>query len=139
MTPDSGTTYMTMPSWARAIFIKQTFQDIIPCKPDLAIFGTLSFVIDRLEYAIPSEYWVSRTIDNKSRAGGTCKNVFRAQDVKVTDNENLFAIGDSFMSVWYTVFDRGQDRIGFAKARHQSEEALIQYKPSGEFDRVVWP
>ena len=74
---------------------------------------------------MPAHHWVSRTIDTSSRAGGTCKNVFRAQDVQVTDNENLFAIGDSFMSIWYTVYDRGQNRIGFAKARHQSDEALI--------------
>ena len=86
MTPDSGTTYMTMPSWAKEIFIKQTFPDVIPCKPDLGIFGTLTFVIDGLDYELPAHHWVSRTIDYNSRTGGTCKSVFRAQDVKVTDN-----------------------------------------------------
>lgn len=67
----------------------------------------LSFIINGYEYELPAHHWVSRAIDYRIKAGGTCKNVFRSQDVKTTDHENLFAIGDSFMSIWYTVFDRG--------------------------------
>ena len=35
MTPDSGTTFMTMPSWAKKIFVEQTFEESIPCSANL--------------------------------------------------------------------------------------------------------
>ena len=66
MTPDSGTTHMTMPSWAKKLFTEQTFVENKPCVSDLSKFGTLTFVIDGEKYEIPAWHWVARTIDPKS-------------------------------------------------------------------------
>lgn len=29
----------------------------------------------------------------------------------------MFLVGDNFMRKYYTIFDRGQDRVGLAKAK----------------------
>ena len=33
---------------------------------------------------------------------------------------NMFIVGDLFMQKYYTIFDRDQNRIGMAKAHHNS-------------------
>jgi hypothetical protein len=80
---------------------------------------------------------VRRRIDSRNKLGGTCSSVFRGSDIQMTGHENLFAIGDVFMQLYYTIFDRDEDRIGFAKAVHYDDEKLIQYTPEGRFAKVV--
>lgn len=118
MTPDSGTTLMTMPTWALDRFLGQTFQPNLSCSDNLAQFGTLTLVIGGVNYDIKPHHWVRRRIDSQNQLGGTCSSVFRGSDIQMTGHENLFAIGDVFMQLWFTIFDRDQDRIGFAKAVH---------------------
>jgi len=78
-----------------------------------------------------------RKISDSDPQGGKCKNMFRAQDVQMKGNENLFAIGDVFMQVYFTIFCRDTDRIGFAKAVHKSDEVLLQYDESGHFRKMI--
>lgn len=80
MTPDSGTTYMTMPSWAREIFVAATFPDDTPCGNDLSVFGDITFVINTKHYTLPAHHWVRRKTDHdpKNALGGLCENNFRA-------------------------------------------------------------
>ena len=40
----------------------------------------------------------------------------------------MFIVGDAFMSVYYTVFNRDDNTIGLAKAKHNGKE-----DNSGEF------
>lgn len=44
-------------------------------------------------------------------------------------SENMFIVGDAFMSIFYTVFDRDQNRVGLAKAVHKGNEDM-----SGDFE-----
>jgi hypothetical protein len=40
-------------------------------------------------------------------------------------NGNLFIVGNTFMQLFYTIFDRDQDRVGLAVAKHPEPEFLV--------------
>ena len=77
MTPDSGTTFMTMPTWAHDLFIEKTFAPEMSCNENLEEFGTITFVINEKHYDIDSHHWVRRKIDNHNYLGGRCSDMFR--------------------------------------------------------------
>lgn len=39
----------------------------------------------------------------------------------------MHILGDVFMQLFYTIHDRDQDRVGFAKAVHKMPEVLVQF------------
>lgn len=45
-------------------------------------------------------------------------------------SESMFIMGDAFMSIFYTVFDRDNNRVGFAKAVHKN--------PQDDSGELVW-
>ena len=137
MTPDSGTTFMTMPQWALDIFIEETFEPNMICERDLSDLGVVTFVIGGVDYDLEPHHWVRWKFDDDSPTGGRCENMFRGQDISIGNHENLFAIGDIFMQLYFTVFDRDYDRIGFATAVHQTNEVMIQYDMEGAFRETV--
>jgi hypothetical protein len=52
-------------------------------------------------------------------------------------HEHLFAIGDSFMQKYFTVFDRDTNTIGIAEAIHTVNEVQLMYDTSGHFSAKV--
>ncbi|CAB1346433.1 unnamed protein product [Coregonus sp. 'balchen'] len=46
-----------------------------------------------------------------------CFSGFQANDLP-SSVDPLWILGDVFLSEFYSIYDRGQDRVGFAKARH---------------------
>jgi hypothetical protein len=83
------------------------------CPNDLD-FGDLSFVIDGKDYPIPSHHFMERYYNVYKSGDSVCMTSITQLDIKQDGQENLFILGDVFMQIYYTIFDRDQDRVGLA-------------------------
>ena len=70
---------------------------------------------------------MQRTVNNKDETGDTCESSIGNLDVGQPNLDNLFIGGDVFMQIYYTVFDRDLDMVGFAKAQHTAPEIVNLY------------
>lgn len=82
-TPDSGTSLSTMPSWALSVFNDATYEHGMPCVEgfDMSL-EDLVFVIDGVDYPLPSHHWNSREIDTSIEEGGKCFTTLSALDIQ---------------------------------------------------------
>jgi hypothetical protein len=55
----------------------------------------------------------------KDRQHDICSPNIAPLDIMQKGQENLFILGDSFIQLFYTVFDRDLNRIGLGKAKHE--------------------
>lgn len=64
ITVDSGTSEMTMPSWAvkKVIGIMPLKTNALRCKSP-ADFGELTFVINGFDYTLPNDDWVEKNVE----------------------------------------------------------------------------
>lgn len=70
----------------------------------------IAFIIGGKRYVLrPKDYILQWELDGEK----TCLSGFMGHDTKTS----LWILGDVFLGRFYTVFDRGNDRLGFAKAR----------------------
>lgn len=84
-----------MPSWALSKFHTATYTEGMECEDGADMqFDDLVFVIDGVDYAIPSHHWNSREIDTKLAKGGRCFSTISALDISQDGQENLFILGD---------------------------------------------
>ncbi len=78
--------------------------------------GSLSFIFKNesgeKEYAIPKEKFIFKDTEKKQ-----CKALLVPLDVEEPHGP-LWILGDSFMEIYYTIFDRDTDKVGFALAKH---------------------
>ena len=79
-------------------------------------------MIDGIDYDLPSHHWMEREINRDLEKGGMCATSIGQLDVHQDGLDDLFILGDMFMQLFYTVFDRENDRIGLAPSIHTACE-----------------
>ena len=126
LTPDSGTSLNTFPGWAHKQFM-ESHGKTRPCKKGEEYeFGNMTFVVEGVSYDIPSHHWMTRT-SGMYGSSGDCSAAIQKLDVGQDGLDDLFIGGDLFMQMWYTVFDRDNDRVGFAPAAHTHCEKVHHF------------
>lgn len=136
MTPDSGTSQLCMPDWAYYMWLDTDWGNQYPCgeggeqsRPEL------TFVIDGKDYSIPSHHWNERQV--LSGGEGICKPTISPLTINQPRQENLFIIGDLFMQVFYSIFDRDNNRVGLAHAHHENKEEVSVWDSIGQLADTV--
>ena len=132
-TPDTGTSLITMPGWAKRQFESEYPQYMKnDCTSDEFGFGELTYVINGIDYPIPSHHWMKRYIDQDD-GNDQCEHSIGTLDVGQQGLDNLFIGGDYFMQIYYTIFNRDDDTVGFAKAWHTAPEVHNVYDVNGKY------
>ncbi|XP_054480496.1 nothepsin [Anoplopoma fimbria] len=77
----------------------------------------VTFVLGGTEYTLTPEQYVRKEMFGTKEF---CFSGFQAMDF-VSAEGPLWILGDVFLTEFYSIFDRGQDRVGFATAKHPTE------------------
>lgn len=59
------------------------------------------------------------------KGDSVCMTSISPLDIQQKGQQNLFILGDTFMQIYYSIFDRDTDRVGFARARHFKKEKQL--------------
>ncbi|XP_078424029.1 nothepsin isoform X1 [Cetorhinus maximus] len=85
---------------------------MVECKK-IPMLPNLTFTIGGVEYTLEAEDYIKKF--QKEQA--VCLYGFQAINI-YSSKGPLWILGDVFLAKFYTIFDRGNDRVGFAKSRH---------------------
>ncbi|EPT03794.1 hypothetical protein FOMPIDRAFT_1022337 [Fomitopsis schrenkii] len=76
----------------------------VPDLPDLTLtFGGKGYVLKGTDYILEVQ--------------GTCMSSFTPMDIQMPGGGSLWIVGDVFLRKYYTIYDVGQDAVGFATAK----------------------
>lgn len=98
---------------------------------EISKMPTITFVIDGIDYPLlPEEYMLSADGYSSSMYHHTdqpteCKAAFIDIDIDEPNYGPLWILGDLFMSKYYTVFDREQERVGFGKLKSFGKQFYV--------------
>lgn len=133
VTPDTGTSLLTFPSWAIKEFNKKYEKDKSEACESEFDYGQITYVINGIEYPLPAHHWMEMIPSSDDNSKGKCKHTISTLDVGQDGLDNLFIAGDYFMQIYYTVFDRNLDMVGLAKAIHTAPEVLNHWDDAGAY------
>ncbi|XP_069760180.1 uncharacterized protein [Narcine bancroftii] len=85
---------------------------VVACKKILKL-PNVTITIAGVEYVFEAKDYVKKFEEENP----VCLYGFQAVNIYSSD-EPLWILGDVFLAKFYTIFDRGNDRVGFAKARY---------------------
>lgn len=111
---DTGTSVLTGPPLFVGPLIAAVGNVSADCSNRYTL-PTISFTIAGVDLTLESEYYVIYGDDGTGTGTNTCQLGIEA----LSPGLPLWILGDPFLRKWYTVFDRGQNRVGFAEAIQQ--------------------
>lgn len=76
----------------------------------------MSFTLNGKDFDLTPEMYILK-VDQGGQS--QCLPGFMGMDIP--KRENFFILGDIFMRPYYTVFDQGKERVGFAQAKHPGD------------------
>ena len=79
VTPDSGTSLLTVPSWAF-----DTLNNALPYQESCASkfdFGALTYVIDGVDYDLPSHHYMERYLNVFEEGDSICSHTVATLDI----------------------------------------------------------
>lgn len=113
---DTGTSLIAVPKAIAqaingAIGAKQGFRGIwsVECE-SIPEMPPVTFTFGGHEYKLEASDYILNT-------GGSCISPFMGIDIPHL--KNLWIVGDAFLRKYYSVYDMGKNRVGFALAKHQ--------------------
>ncbi|XP_056280605.1 nothepsin [Pseudoliparis swirei] len=81
----------------------------------------VTFVLGGREFTLTAEQYVRKeTLGDRE----FCFSGFQAADIRSSEGP-MWVLGDVFLTEFYSIFDRGQNRVGFALAKHPSLSPVI--------------
>uniref|UniRef100_A0A3Q3JES5 Peptidase A1 domain-containing protein n=1 Tax=Monopterus albus TaxID=43700 RepID=A0A3Q3JES5_MONAL len=121
---DTGTSLITGPT-SDILTLQQligatptsTGEFLIDCAR-LSSLPQVTFVLGGREYSLTAEHYIRKEVLGDREF---CFSGFQAVGIASTEAP-LWILGDVFLRQYYSIFDRGQDRVGFALVRHTTEQ-----------------
>ncbi|KAG7320325.1 hypothetical protein KOW79_016178 [Hemibagrus wyckioides] len=114
---DTGTTLITGPT-SYILILQQLIgatptaigEYLVDCSR-ISSLPVVSFVLNGVEYVLTADAYIRRdTINGKD----ICISGFQATDI-MSPFGPIWILGDIFLSQVYSIYDRGEDRVGFAQ------------------------
>jgi len=118
MVVDTGTSIVVVPPTQFAKVQKAVGNVSSDCS-NINSLPTLTFTFAGKEFTLEPTFYVLRGSD--SNGAVECQLGIQGMSVGLP---GLWILGDPFLRKYYTVFDRGQNQVGFAVAK-QTEESIV--------------
>ncbi|XP_061495747.1 cathepsin E-like [Rhineura floridana] len=94
-----------------------TGEFLVDCRR-LSSLPPITFTIRHRKFTLTPEQYIIRETNGEE---SLCISGFQALDLG-TLNTQMWILGDVFMSAYYCVFDRGNNRVGFAKSARKAKQ-----------------
>lgn len=111
------------------MFLSCSLQYRVNCRTYKWSLPSITFILSGKPFPLDPEDYILEFIDPWGRR--TCITGFSALDIN-TSRGPLWILGDVFLGRYYSVFDRGQDRVGFADT-HKAKKKFFPFSPFSPF------